>query len=63
MTTRENLNELLKTLEEIRSTKYPDVPREMIESIALSQYENQDDREKARSATMRAVAEYVNNIE
>lgn len=63
MTTRENLNELLKTLEEIRATKYPDVPKEMIERIALSQYENQDDRERARSSTMQVVAEYVNKVE
>ena len=59
MTTRQNLTELLKVLEEIRSTEYPDVPKEMIEKIALSQYENQDDRTKARTETMHVIASYV----
>ena len=60
MTTRQNLTELLSVLEEIRSKEFPDVPKEMIEKIALSQYDNQDDRNKARSETMRVIAEYVN---
>ena len=62
MTTRQNLNELLKTLEEIRSKEYPDVPKELIEKIALSQFENQDDRSKARSETVSVIANYVNKI-
>ncbi len=60
MTTRQNLTELLSVLEEIRSKEFPDVPKEMIEKFALSQYDNQDDRNKARSETMRVIAEYVN---
>ena len=62
MTTRQNLNELLAVLEEIRSKEIPDVPKEMIERIVLSQYDNQDDRNKARTDTMRVIAEYVNKI-
>lgn len=62
-TTRQNLTELLNVLEEIRSTEYPNVPKEMIEQIALAQFENQDNRNKARTDTMRLVAEYVNKIE
>lgn len=62
MTTRQNLTELLSVLEEIRSKEYPDVPKEMIEKIALSQFNNQDDRNKARTETMRVVADYVNQI-
>ncbi len=62
MTTRQNLNELLAVLEEIRSKEFPDVPKEMIERIVLSQYDNQDDRNKARTDTMRVIAEYVNKI-
>lgn len=62
MTTRQSLNELLEVLEEIRSKEYPDVPKELIERIALSQFDNQDDRNKARSGTMRVIAEYVNKI-
>ncbi|OCN03396.1 hypothetical protein A7X67_10960 [Clostridium sp. W14A] len=63
MTTRKNLNELMEVLEEIRSSKYSDVPKELIEKIAVTQYENQDDRNKARNETMRIVAEYVNKID
>lgn len=62
MTTRQNLNELLSVLEEIRSSKYPDVPKELIEQIAISQYDNQDDRNKARTETMKTLAEYINNL-
>ncbi len=62
MTTRQNLNELLAVLEEIRSNDYPDVPKEMIERIAISQFNNQDDRNKARTDTMQVIAEYINKI-
>ncbi len=62
MTARQNLNELLAVLEEIRSKEFPDVPKEMVEKIALSQYDNQDDRNKARTGTMQVIAEYVNKI-
>jgi uncharacterized protein YfeS len=63
MTTRQNLTELLEVLEEIRSKEYSDVPKEMIERIALSQYNNQDDRNKAKSDTMHVIAEYINKID
>ena len=62
MTTRQNLTELLAVLEEIRSKEFPDVPKEMIERIAVAQFENQDERNKARTETMRIIAEYVNKI-
>ncbi len=62
MTTRQNLTELLAVLEEIRSKEFPDVPKEMIEKIALSQYDNQDDRNKARTETMLVIAEYINRV-
>ena len=62
MTTRQNLNELLAVLEEIRSKEFPDVPKEMVEQIALSQFNNQDNRNKARTETMRVIADNVNKI-
>lgn len=62
MTTRQNLTELLAVLEEIRSSEFPDVPKELIERIALSQFDNQDDRNKARTDTMQVIAEYINKI-
>ena len=63
MTTRQNLTELLAVLEEIRSKEFPDVPKDMIERIAEAQFENQDERNKARTETMRIIAEYVNKID
>ncbi len=62
MTTRQNLTELLTVLEEIRSKEFPDVPKGMIERIAVSQFDNQDDRNKARTDTMHVIAEYVSKI-
>jgi len=59
---RKNLDELLETLEEVRRTKYPDIPKELVEKIAVTQYKNQDDRGKARTETINIVADYVNKI-
>ena len=60
--TRQNVTELLAVLEEILSNEYPDVPKEMIEQIALAQFDNQDDRNKARIETIQVIASYVNKI-
>lgn len=60
--TKTNLNDLLEVLEQIRAEKYPDVPKDLVEKIALSQYDNQDNRDIARSNTMRIIADYMNNI-
>lgn len=60
--TKNNLNELLEVLEQIRAEKYPDVPKDLVEKIALSQYDNQDNRDIARINTMNIIADYLNNI-
>ena len=60
--TKTNLNDLLNVLEQIRIEKFHDGPQELVKQIALSQYENQDEREKARSNTIRIIGEYMNNI-
>lgn len=60
--TKTNLNDLLEVLEQIRAEKYPDVPKELVEKIALSQYEKQDDRSMARSDTTKIIGEYMSNI-
>ena len=54
-----NLGDLLKVLEELRSEKYPEISKEIIEEIAVAQYNNQDNRAKARSETMRIISEYI----
>ena len=60
--TRQNINELLQVLEQVRQEKYPDVPKELVEKVAMIEYENQDDRGKARTEVMNAIAEYINTI-
>ena len=60
--TKTNLNDLLEVLQQIRAEKYPDVPKELVEKIALSQYENQDDRSMPRSDTTKIIGEYMSNI-
>ena len=58
---RSNLNELLSVLEEIRASKYPEIPAEVIEQIVLAQYENQDNRVQGRSQTMKIVSDFLDN--
>lgn len=59
--TRQNLDELLQALEYVRASKYPYVPKELVEKVAISEYANQDDRAKARTETMKIIADYINN--
>ncbi|WP_102342199.1 hypothetical protein [Galactobacillus timonensis] len=59
--TRQNLDELLQALESVRASKYPYVPKELVEKVALAEYTNQDDRAKARTETMKIIADYINN--
>lgn len=62
MTERKNLDELLSVLERVRVEKYSDVPKELIEQFAYIQYDNQDNRQQARSKTMSLIAEYMNRL-
>lgn len=59
--TRQNLDELLQALESVRASKYPYVPKELVENVAMAEYANQDDRAKARTETMKIIADYINN--
>ncbi len=59
---RAEMNDLLAVLEDIRSEKYPEIPKELIEKIAIEQFENQDNRALARANTIKAIAEYLNSI-
>lgn len=63
MKTRKSLDELMKVLEQIRVTKYPDVPKELVEKIALNQYDNQDNRNMAHVNTIRIISTYLNKKE
>lgn len=48
MTSKVEIEELINVLEEIRSTKYPDIPAELIKNIVYAEFEKQDDRAQGR---------------
>lgn len=60
---RNNLDEMLMVLEEIRAEKYPDIPAEVVRKIAESQFSNQDNRRSARDLTRMAVMDYINSMD
>lgn len=62
MMAHSNLQELLSVLEEIRAKEYPDIPAKVIEKIIIAQYENQDNRARARSLSMKAISDFLNTI-
>jgi hypothetical protein len=44
MMKKSDLTELMLAIETIRSEKYPEVPKALIEELLLLEYGNQDDR-------------------
>lgn len=60
MSGRSNLDELLDVLESIRKEKHPHIPAEIIREIVIAQYDNQDKRLEARSATNKIVNDFLN---
>lgn len=60
MSGRSNLDELLDVLEDIRREKYPHIPAEIIREIAITQYDNQDNRLEARNKTNKIVTDFLN---
>ncbi len=56
---RNNLEELLKALEEIRMTEYPEIPRELIENIVKIQYENQDNRVYGKAEITSIIQDFI----
>lgn len=60
--TRSNLGDMLSVLEEIRAKEYPEIPPEVIEKIVYAQYDNQDDRAQARTATMKIISEFMTSV-
>lgn len=44
------LNKIRDILEEIRSSKYPDIPAQFIEAVLNAQIENMDDSSKSQNA-------------
>ena len=55
-------NELISVLEEIRSTKYPDVPAELIEDIVSAEFDSLDDRAKARKDAQKVIDDFLKQV-
>ena len=56
------VNELTTVLEEIRQTKYPDIPASLIRDIVTAQYQNQDNRTAGRTNTLSLIQDYLRTI-
>jgi hypothetical protein len=55
-------NELISVLEEIRSTKYPDVPAELIVDIVSAEFDSLDDRAKARKDAQKVIDDFLKQV-
>lgn len=62
MTRSNNLNELLKALDIIRATDYPELHMELLEQLLQIEYENQDNRVEAQSKAMKLIDDYFNKL-
>lgn len=59
---KNNLEELRATLENIRTTNYPDIPPEVISEIVDVQHEYQDDPTKRQNETRKVILKYADLI-
>ena len=55
-------NELISVLEEIRSTKYSDVPAELIVDIVSAEFDSLDDRAKARKDAQKVIDDFLKQV-
>jgi len=53
------VEELLAVLEKIRAEKYPDIPEDLIGSIVLAEYENQDDQGEGHRLVKKAIDDFL----
>lgn len=59
---KNNLEELRNTLEEIRVSEYPSIPKEVIDEIVDIQFQNQDNPGKRQSETQKIIMKYANQL-
>ena len=62
MTRTNNLSELLKNVEEIRKTKYPHIPQELVTQLISTEFEQQDSRSDACEQVTKIVEKYLSNL-
>lgn len=60
---RNNLDDLLGVLEQIRSQKYPDIPADVVNDIVNTQFDNQSDKDRihGRQETTQIVMRFLND--
>ena len=63
MTSKVEIEELISVLEEIRSTKYPYIPAELIKNIVYAEFEKQDDRAQGRKDAKKLVEDFLKTLE
>lgn len=56
-----NLDELLRTIEQIRVEKYPHIPKELVEQIIVEEFNNQDSRVKASEQVSKIVSTFLDS--
>lgn len=56
---KNNLEDLLSTLESVRKEKHPEIPSDLIRNIAQTVFENQEDPIERNSLIEALINEYV----
>lgn len=62
MTSKIEIEELIRVLEEIRSSQYPDIPAELIKNIVYIEFEKQDNRAQGRKDIKKLIDDFLNTI-
>lgn len=57
-----NIEELLQSIEEIRSEHYPHISRKVLEEIVRTELENQDDRASSLREVQAILDEYLKEV-
>lgn len=55
-------SELIAVLEEIRTTKYSQIPATLIKDIIIAQFENLDNRGKGRTDMRKLVDDFMKTV-
>ena len=56
---KNNLDELMNALETIRAEQFPDVPKDLLDAILMTEYDNLDNRSVAQTKSLNILDEYL----
>lgn len=57
-----NVEELLDALDTIRREKYPEIPKDLLEAILLTEFSNQDSRAAAQGSVQSLLDNYLKDL-